>query len=69
VQAWLLNRLAPKGRAMDAADEETREVYARYGLAMYFAQVVEHAIVNLMIALRLPERGALTGARFRPVHG
>ena len=33
---------------MDAADEETREVYARYGLAMYFAQVVEHAIVNLM---------------------
>jgi hypothetical protein len=45
---------------MDAADEETREVYARYGLAMYFAQVVEHAIVNLMIALHLPERGALT---------
>jgi hypothetical protein len=45
---------------MDAADEQTREVYARYGLAMYFAQVVEHAIVNLMIALRLPERGALT---------
>jgi hypothetical protein len=28
---------------MDAA-EETREVYARYGLAMYFAQVVEHAM-------------------------
>jgi hypothetical protein len=45
---------------MDTADEETREVYARYGLAMYFAQVVEQAIVNLMIALRLPERGALT---------
>jgi hypothetical protein len=45
---------------MDAADEETREVYARYGLAMYFAQVVEHAIVNLMIALRLPQREALT---------
>ena len=45
---------------MDAADEETREVYARYGLAMYFAQVVEHAIVNLRIALRLPERATLT---------
>jgi hypothetical protein len=45
---------------MDAAEEETREVYARYGLAMYFAQVVEHAIVTLMIALRLPERGTLT---------
>ncbi len=49
-----------EGRVVDAADEETREVYARYGLAMYFAQVVEHAIVNLMIALRLPEREALT---------
>lgn len=45
---------------MAASDEEIREVYARYGLAMYFAQVVEHAIVNLMIALRLPERGGLT---------
>jgi hypothetical protein len=45
---------------MDAADEEVREVYARYGLAMYFAQVVEHAIVNLMIALRLPDHGALS---------
>jgi hypothetical protein len=46
---------------MEAADEEVREVYARYGLAMYFAQVVEHAIVNLMISLRLPERGKLPG--------
>jgi hypothetical protein len=45
---------------MDATEEETREIYARYGLAIYFAQVVEHAIVNLMIALRLPERGTLT---------
>jgi hypothetical protein len=46
---------------VDAADEETPEIYARYGLAMYFAQVVEHAIVNLMVALRLPERRSLTG--------
>src|SRR6266498_4211671 len=51
-----------EGRVVDAADEETREIYARYGLAMYFAQVVEHAIVNLMVALRLPERGRLTVA-------
>src|SRR6266487_3858100 len=47
---------------MDPADEEAHEIYARYGLAMYFAQVVEHAIVNLMVALRLPERGRLTVA-------
>jgi hypothetical protein len=56
----MLDRLVFKGRAVDAADDETREVYARYGLAIYFAQVVEHAVVNLMIALRLPERGGLT---------
>lgn len=34
-----------------------REVYARYGLAMYMAQVLEHAIVNLLLVLRfLPTR-------------
>lgn len=35
-----------EGERVEAADEEVREFYARYGLAMYFAQVVEHAIVN-----------------------
>lgn len=35
-----------EGERVEAADEEVREIYARYGLAMYFAQVVEHAIVN-----------------------
>jgi uncharacterized protein YutE (UPF0331/DUF86 family) len=34
-----------------------REVYARYGLAMYMAQVLEHAIVNALLVLRfLPTR-------------
>src|SRR6266498_119299 len=35
-----------EGERVEAADEDVREIYARYGLAMYFAQVVEHAIVN-----------------------
>jgi hypothetical protein len=30
-----------------------REVYARYGLAMYMSQVLEHAIVNALLVLRL----------------
>ncbi len=35
----------------------TREVFARYGLAMYMAQVLEHSIVNALIVLRfLPTR-------------
>lgn len=34
-----------------------REVYARYGLAMYMAQVLEHGIVNALLVLRfLPTR-------------
>ncbi len=48
-----------KGGKVEAADEEVREIYARYGLAMYFAQAVEQAIVNVMIALRLPESSKL----------
>lgn len=27
----------------------TREVYATFGLAMYFAQVLEHGIVSLIV--------------------
>ena len=34
-----------------------RKVYARYGLAMYMAQVLEHAIVHALLVLRfLPTR-------------
>ncbi|MDP3266736.1 MAG: hypothetical protein Q8M39_07910 [Sulfuricurvum sp.] len=29
-------------------DELTREVYAHYGLSMYFSQVLEHGIVNAL---------------------
>ncbi len=33
-----------------------REIYAKYGLAMYFAQCIETSIVNLMVALKLKDR-------------
>lgn len=43
--------------ADDPESEVVREVYARYGLAMYSAQVLEHAIVNMVIVLRfMPTR-------------
>ena len=45
---------------MDYDDEQTRDVYAHYGLAMYLAQTLEHGIVNALVILRLPEKdGAL----------
>jgi hypothetical protein len=38
---------------------QTREVYARYGLAMYMVQVLEHGMVNAAIMLRtLPTMSA-----------
>lgn len=37
--------------------DQTREVYARYGLAMYFAQVVEHGMANIGWLLSLSAHG------------
>lgn len=34
-------------------DRQIREVYARYGLAMYQAQVLEHGLVNTLMIFRL----------------
>jgi hypothetical protein len=34
-------------------DEEVKEVYARYGLALYYAQVLEHGLVNALVVLDL----------------
>jgi hypothetical protein len=34
-------------------DVQIREVYARYGLAMYQAQVLEHGMVNAVIIVRM----------------
>jgi hypothetical protein len=42
------------------ADEHVREVYAHFGLAVYCGQVLEHAIVNAMVVLRLPHRDRFT---------
>ncbi|MEO7384783.1 MAG: hypothetical protein ABIU18_07605 [Novosphingobium sp.] len=47
----------------DPESELIREVYARYGLAMFMAQVLEHAIVNMLLMLRfLPTRPDYTNA-------
>jgi len=45
---------------MDYDDEQTRDVYAHYGLAMYLAQTLEHGIVNALVILRLPEKDKYT---------
>ena len=45
---------------MDFDSEQTRDVYAHYGLAMYLAQCLEHGIVNALVILRLPEKERYT---------
>lgn len=37
----------------DEVGEQTKEVYARFGLAFYFAQVLEHGVVNALVMLDL----------------
>ena len=37
----------------DREDEHVKEVYARFGLAVYYAQVLEHALVNAVVVLDL----------------
>jgi len=41
-------------------EEQIREVYAQFGLAIFLAQVLEHSLVNAMVAGRLAERETLT---------
>lgn len=45
---------------MDYDEEQTRDVYAHYGAAMYLAQTLEHGIVNALVILRLPEKDKCT---------
>ncbi len=45
---------------MDYDDEQTRDVYAYYGLAMYLAQTLEHGIVNALVILQLPDKDKYT---------
>ena len=45
---------------MADAEETSKEVYARFGLAVYYGQVLEHGLVNAMVILRLiPHRQAV----------
>ena len=37
----------------DADDEQTRDVYAHFGLAMFLAQCLEHGLVNALIFAKL----------------
>jgi hypothetical protein len=39
---WAPEQLTPD-------DDQTREVYAKYGLAMYLAQVIEHGLANFVL--------------------
>lgn len=54
-----------EGRALmaelDDVDDQHREVFARFGLAVYMAQVFEHGAVNLLCVLDMAE-GRLTSA-------
>ena len=48
----------------DPESEHCKEVYARFGLAMYEAQVLEHGIVNASVVVDLiPERRHLARSR------
>jgi hypothetical protein len=55
----------PPGAIWPAEDKDSvqiREVYSRYGLAMYQAQVLEHGMVNAVIIARmLPTMHGYTG--------
>ena len=44
-------------------NEDEREIFARYGLAMFMAQVLEHEIVNTLTVLqKLPTRESIKDA-------
>jgi hypothetical protein len=42
----------------DDKDEQVKNVYAHFGLAMYFAQVLEHGLANTMMCAELLPRRA-----------
>ena len=47
---------------IDDESWQIREVYAKYGLAMYFSQCFETGLVNLLVALKLKDRDKITRA-------
>jgi len=42
-------------KEMDDESWQTREVYAKYGLAMYLAQCLETGLVNLLVYLEVKD--------------
>lgn len=44
----------------DGASDAIRDVFAHFGLAAYRSQVLEEALIGLLIARRLPIRSAIT---------
>ena len=46
--------------AVDEESDRIRDVYAHFGLALYETQVLEEALTNLLVALRLPRRDETT---------
>ena len=49
---------------MDDESEDIKEVYARFGLALYCAQVLEHGIVNALVVVDLiPSRRHLARSK------
>ncbi len=50
----------PDGRTSEEIDLEAwehREVYARFGVAIYFCQVLEHTLVNYLVLLTVVRNG------------
>ncbi|HKG61645.1 MAG TPA: hypothetical protein VKB05_17945 [Pyrinomonadaceae bacterium] len=49
---------------MDTESDDIKEVYARFGLALYCAQVLEHGIVNALVVVDLiPSRRHLARSK------
>ena len=49
----------------ESNDEAVYQVIYQYGMAMYLIQVLEHQIVNLIVASRLPGKGEMTREQIR----
>ena len=59
----------------DDKNEHVKNVYAHFGLAMYFAQVLEHGLANAMMSAQLlpqaagrPVEKKRMGSRIRRFH-
>jgi hypothetical protein len=48
---------------MRATSADVKEIYARYGLAYYHAEVLHRGLCNLYALSRILEEGGITGPR------